>query len=305
MERAKSIIDRAYTFDTARDTSMFKRENPPKYEYEYEYGSVYLDVPNFLDVPPKINNNINICIFTINNNKYHPYLTFLCHKNNNKISMIELNINKKELDMDSLIDSLINSTIAKFTDLLNCEEDQLNYAGYAVDDNTDTYIFQLHDKNVKHDMDNYEWVTCWELINSNSVYDTIIEQDTINFFTRNSSLLYVYDKNDVRIATPIVAYRQINKPDVYSHTGSFNREKNIVYGLNMPHDRFFFYSSYGDCIKPNSMIKRILLFGGSSFIRNPMKVFTDCECDIFRNTVSYLFDNKLMYALGTSDYIVL
>ena len=73
----------------------------------------------------------------------------------------------------------------------------------------------------------------------------------------------------------------------------------------MPHDRFFFYSSYDDCIEPNSIIKRILLFGNDSFILNPMNVITDNDDHIFRNMVSYLFETKLIYALGTSDYIVL
>ena len=314
IEHVKSLVDNTFnaSFNTSFDSSMFKLGNIPR-----EDKSVYLDVPNFMDAPElsnKISNKINICIFTINNNEYHPYLTFLCHKNNKKLSMIGLNINininkNKEMDVD--IDSVINSIIEKFTYLLNCDEDQLNYAGYTMDTNTNTntntmytYIFQLHDKNVKHNMDNYEWVTCWELINSNSVYDTLIDQYTIDFFTRNPSLLYLYDKNDVRIENPIVAYKQIKQSDIYSHTGSFNREKNIVYGLNMPHDRFFFYSSYDDCIEPNSIIKRILLFGNDSFIPKTMNVITDND-HIFRNMVSYLFDNKLIYALGTSDYIVL
>ena len=305
IERVKKLLESTHTFKPTYhnyNTDLFAFPNKRDNLSHHMDSSVYLDVPNFLEFPPKISNKINVCIFTINNKHFIPYLTFLCHNYNKKISMVCLNVGNNE---EITADSLINSIIKKFTNLLNCDKDQINYAGFT--DNIDdtnyqhTVIFQFHDKNIKHNADNYEWVTCWELINSNAVYDTIIDQHTIDFFTRNSSLLYIYDKNNVRFIIPIVAYRQIEKSDIPRHTGSFSREKNIVYGLNLPYDRFFFNSSYEDCVKPNNMVKRILLFGDVSFIHNPLTV----DNDIFRDTVSYLFNNKLMYAAGNSDYLVL
>ena len=96
-------------------------------------------------------------------------------------------------------------------------------------------------------------------------------------------------------------FNKIKKSEIARHTGSFSREKNILYGLNLPYDRFFFNSSYEDCVKPNNIVKRVLLFGDVSFIHNPLTV----DNDIFRDTVSYLFNNKLMYAAGNSDYLIL
>ena len=304
IERVNNLLDPMNTVITRCnvDTDIFAF-NEHENKTSINDNSVYLDVPNFMDAPSKISDKINICIFTIND-AGSPYLTFLCHNYNKKISMIGLNINNNE-ELDT--DSLITSIIARYTDLLNCDKDQLNYAGYT--DNTNntnmceyTYIFQLHDKNINHTIDNYEWVTCWELINSNAVYGTIIDQCTIDFFMHNSSLLYLYN-NDSRVVIPIVAYKEIKQRDIYKHTGTFYREKNIGYGLNMPHDRFFFYSSYNDCIKPNVIIKRILLFGDVSFIPNPMTV--DIVSNIFQDTVSYMFNDKLIYALGNPDYIIL
>ena len=310
IERIKKLLEPANTSKPTYhnyNADIFAFPNKCDNLSHHMDSSVYLDVPNFLELPTQISININVCIFTINNNHFLPYLTFLCHNYNKKISMVGLNVgNNEEIDADSLINSIIN----KFTNLLNCNKDQLNYAGYTDNKYTDniyntkyqhTYIFQFHDKNVKHIADNYEWVTCWELINSNSVYDIAIEQHTIDFFTHNSSLLYLYDKNNVRFMIPIVVYRQIKKNEIARHTGSFSREKNILYGLNLPYDRFFFNSSYEDCDKPNNIVKRVLLFGDVSFIHNPLTV----DNDIFRDTVSYLFNNKLMYAAGNSDYLIL
>lgn len=305
IERVKNLLEPTTNLNPTYhnyDTDIITFPNNCNNMSHHKDASVYLDVPNFLECPPKISNKINVCIFTINNDYFLPYLTFLCHNYNKKLSMVGLNVgNNEEIDTDSLI----NSIIAKFTNLLNCDKEQLNYAGYT-DNTTDTtyqhtYIFQFHDKNIKHIADNYEWVTCWELINSNSVYDIAIEQHTIDFFTHNSSLLYLYDKNNVRFMIPIVVYRQIKKSEISRHTGSFSREKNILYGLNLPYDRFFFNSSYEDCVKPNNIVKRVLLFGDVSFIHNPLTV----DNDIFRDTVSYLFNNKLMYAAGNSDYLIL
>ena len=308
IERIKKLLEPTHTFKPTYhnyNEDIFTFPNKCDNLSHHMDSTVYLDVPNFMELPSEISNNVNVCIFTINNNYFLPYLTFLCHNHNKKLSMVGLNVgNNEEIDADSLLKSIIT----KFTKLLNCDKDQLNYAGYT--DNTNniyntkykyTYIFQFHDKNIKHIADNYEWVTCWELINSNAVYDIAIEQNTIDFFTHNSSLLYVYDKNNVRFMIPIVVYRQIKKSDIAGHTGSFYREKNILYGLNLPYDRFFFNSSYEDCVNPNNIVKRVLLFGDVSFIHNPLTV----DNDIFRDTVSYLFNNKLMYAAGNSDYLVL
>ena len=306
IEHIKTILDQPTVFKSTYhnyNTDVFTFPNKSNNISHHRDASVYLDVPNFMEAPSEISNKINICIFTINNTYFIPYLTFLCHNYNKKLSMIGLNVgNNEEIDTDSLL----NSIITKYTNILNCGKDQLNYAGYTTNitnDNmyTNTYIFQLYDKNIKHTADNYEWVTCWELINSNSVYDTIIEQPTIDFFTHNPSLLYLYDKNNVRFMIPLVAYRQIEASEIYRHTGSFYREKNILYGLNLPYDRFFFNSSYEDCNKQNNIVKRVLLFGDVSFIHNPLTVVND----IFRDTVSYFFNNKLMYASGNSDYLIL
>lgn len=250
-----------------------------------EDNSYLLEVPNSED-DFKLNKNkpIELCIYQVCNKGRYPFLLFLLKKNNdNSLSFFDFinnSTNFKKVKYNSV--KYINNFFPKAT---------IEYSGFYETKEQNILILKYENKYssiITTNNNNYIWVSVYEIINTNKVYNFIINKYIIDFFSNNLNFLKLKNKKGYCYEHPIISYYRVNKIlkeedieyiDVY-------REK-IVSVLDKS---YYFYCSLPK-ISNDESILRIVLFKGKLSFKN-IELY---KKDISYDTLFYIHNNVNRY----------
>jgi len=235
------------------------------------YNSYFLDVPNS-ENDFKLNKNkpIELCIYQVCNKGKYPFLLFLLKKyNDNSLSFFEFINNSTNFTRSN---NFTNSKKVKYNIVkyINSFFPKANIECNGFYETNEKNIVILNYENkyssiITTNDNNYIWVSVYEIINTNKVYNLIINKYIIDFFTTNLNFLILKNKKGYRYEHPIICYYRVNKIlkeenidciDVY--------RENIVAALEKS---YYFYSSLPKDSNDKSIL-RVLLFKGKLSFKN-------------------------------------
>jgi hypothetical protein len=276
-------------------------------EYELEKNEYNTDIFNYnYDINSllnediskiKGNNNVFICIYSINDKSMYPFLNYFFVKNHFS-NILEFPC------IPILNESLFIQQLNIFLNYILNKKDVYLINGYK-EFNNDTYLFV----NVSMDNlivdDKYSYLVLMdEITNSKQINDLKIDNKISDFFLGNSDFIYLKDMEEKPYEIPIVAYQGIEER-LLLFTYIFGLSKSNVNEIMGP---YFYFTNYQNVINKFNNIKnkygiiRYALFLGSMKI--PMN-FIDDEIDrsVIKNELINISDNtKALLTMRISDH---
>lgn len=280
----KLSIKEQYTDDSKRNSifnnlnSLFYSNNKIKNINEKENAeddNVEMNIVNniedtnyILDIPNSendliINKNkpIELCIYQVCNKGKYPFLLFLLKKNSdNSLSFFNFisnftNSKKVKYNLIKYINSFFPKANIEYSGFYETNEKNIVILNY---ENNYSSIITTNDNN-------YIWVSAYEIINTNKVYNFIINNYIIDFFYKNLNFLKLKNNKGTFYEHPIISYYQVNKIlkeedvdciDIY--------RKKIVDVLEKS---YYFYNSLPNFSNDKSIL-RVALFKGKLSFKN-------------------------------------
>jgi hypothetical protein len=191
-----------------------------------------LDILTTKEPKIKRGDSMIICIYSISRNMNdNPFLEFLLHREDSKLSLPEIlhTSNTPSNDCMGVIKKMFNT------------EKSIEYRGYFADnilffETTTMYNFA----NRKYKADLLWFVTVSEIINLRKSLHYDIDNSLTQLFLKNSELIYLTDKDNNNLETPITAYygKSFNKVTAIS---IFGADKGNYKSLLGP---FYYFGSY-------------------------------------------------------------
>lgn len=181
----------------SKNKHLFKINNipqPQKKQKEIIKNNVYKYniFKHLTNISITNNDNINICIFNINNNS--PILSYLLINNNNyTFPYIKNTIN------------LVEKCNMFVFNILKCN---LNPVGF-IHKNNESYIFYNYENDIVHS--NNTWCIMDEICNKKKYLKTPISESVSLFFLNNPYLIFLVNKNNIKIEIPIVSFNNNDK----------------------------------------------------------------------------------------------
>ena len=157
------------------------------------YPIQFLD-KNIQFVLPKYINNVNLCIFTINNES-NPYITYMLSKVNDKLYWPHFKPTYNIQD--------------ECNEKLNILGVTPSFEGFKKINNV-LYVFYYIDKikPIKHviNTDSFWWTTMYEISLSRQVLNFKLHPSVFNLFTKEPRLQYLCDENGKKYENSSIAY---------------------------------------------------------------------------------------------------
>lgn len=241
------------------------------------------------------NNNIQLCLYNINNNSLTPFLEFYLIKN------LFLN----SLEFPSLYTKDVVMDIELFLEKCFSKKEKYVIHGYKKHDNN-TYVF-IYIYSSEHLLVNNQ--TCYlalvdEIINLKHIDNIKIDDNITDFFLNNTDFLYIRDTNYKIYEVPIVAYQGIEER-LMMFTFMFGLSKSDFTNLMGP---YFYFTNYQNVLLNfnNKKIKygviRYALFLGAMKI--PMNFLDDEEdsSSIKKELLTRSNNKKALLTMRISDH---
>lgn len=182
-----------------------------------------------------LNNEIDICIYKINNHNINPYILFGLFKDDNDV-LIWPTYNMKKRNIKQLV---------KFIkDMFNPDEPVITYEGNYEYKGKKQLWFQYSKKNDEIQRGKYSnkiwWTLPYEIINKKKNLTFSIDESVINFFLMNSSFIYLKNKEGDIYEMPIVAYYG----NYYKRTAFAATIGHTTEGPYAQHGPYYHFNSY-------------------------------------------------------------
>lgn len=220
--------------DNKKDTNELKSDldNISKKFYNYNITSSLKKNYSYINDENLIQSPIHLGIFHINNDTLYPYLSYYLIKNYfyNSLQFPYLTLSS-ECNVEKEVDIFMKQFSIY----------QYNLHGYKMFNN-EIYIFiEVKDLNQMNiDYTNNSFVLIDELVNTKKVFDLIIDNNTTDFFIKNTEFIYLLDETNKPYEIPIVAYQGIEEKKI-NFTFMFGHTKSNFTDLMGP---YFYFTSY-------------------------------------------------------------
>lgn len=280
-------------------------------DYVSEYYNSEIEEPNketennyVYDILPLLNNdlstiqnnnNIQLCIYNINNNSLYPFLEFYLIKN------LFLNT----LEFPSLYTKDVIMDIDLFLEKCFSKKEKYVIHGYRKHDNN-TYVF-IHIYSSENLLVNNH--SCYlalvdEIMNLKHIDNIKIDNNITDFFLNNTDFLYIRDPNYKIYEVPVVAYQGIEER-LMMFTFMFGLSKSDFTNLMGP---YFYFTNYQNVLvnfnnkKMKYGVIRYALFLGAMKI--PMNFLDDEEdtSSIKKELLTRSNNKKALLTMRISDH---
>ena len=182
----------------------------------------------------RINQDVDICVYSINNIDTKPYILFSLHNKNNVLSWPTINMKGKTV-------SKLQEHIKKY---LECRDCIITYEGYyKYNGKTQVWFrYSYNNENIKEGKydDTHIWALSSEIINFKKILTFPIDNLVTKFFLQNNDFIYL--KNDLgrTYETPAVAYYG----NYYKHI-AFSATVGVLRGdTDGPLGPYYYFSNY-------------------------------------------------------------
>lgn len=155
----------------------------------------------FNKIIPENNFEFKIMIYTICNQREIPFLLYLLNynENKNKYSFLNIDCKTKNIKIEDIIHSIFKKTNIN-----------VNYSGVLIYKNINYLFFEYSEPHIFQSEEykyNYVWGIITEIINYNNIYNIKIDNDIIELFLNNNTLLTLTNIEETDIyESPNIGY---------------------------------------------------------------------------------------------------
>lgn len=182
-----------------------------------------------------LNNEIDICIYKINNHNINPYIQFCLFKNDDDVlTWPRYNMKKRN----------IKQLVKFIKDMFKPDEPVITYEGSNDYNGKKQLWFQYSNKNEEIKLGKYSnkiwWTLPYEIINKKKNLTFTIDDDVIKFFLFNPSFIYLKNKEGQIYEIPIVAYYG----NYYKRTAFAAAIGHTAEGPYAPYGPYYHFNTY-------------------------------------------------------------
>jgi len=278
---------------------------PTAYSYEAIHELIDTNIENYIDTYDLDEVTINICPYLVNTTAKYPFLQFIMQKNNSEdpyfpdiikfhgFSYI-LGMNVMEL-CQPILDVIFmcyqpNKLLSR----------QYNYNGFIFSKtggNNNLYLFfdtTAHniDSHILYKSNDLYLALIDEIVNHKSMADFPIDPCVTDFFVNNNEFMYLTDKDDFYIESPIVVYSACSRNKM-NFTLTFGVSPSVnPTALLGP---YYYFTDYTTAIKQDKVVIRSAIFP-----RNMKVPFNHVDAP---PDTSQITQNMLLLGPETTDYL--
>jgi len=229
-------------------------------------------------------NHIFICMYKINTDGKHPFITYLLSiENPHELSIPVCKMNTKSFNTNNIIRltqyymfKLMNFEI--FTEFV----DNIEFKGFLSHKNS-VYIFYDTSQLITNTGldDNYMYCLIDEITNHRMCCDNVINKETSGFFLDNSEIIFLRDDENNVVDIPIIGYVGCEEYKL-DYTFTFGNGRSNISELLGP---YYYFTNYKTAISSKNIV-RFALFMGNMLVTKKINEKSN-DIKMLKNIVIY------------------